>query len=88
MITGWRDHAACGRADPRVFFGPDDETPDAMEAREAQAIAVCRPCPVRLSCLGFALSQPAQHGVAGGIGEERRTALRHALVKRTRRRAA
>ncbi len=77
----WRHQAAChGQWD--VFFGPDGETTEQRDAREAQAIAICRPCPVRQPCLVHALSRPSQHGVAGGVGEERRKDLRHALLNR------
>lgn len=81
MSGDWRDHAVCkGRGD--VFFGPDGETPEDRDARETRAIAICRPCPVRQPCLDDALSWPSQIGVAGGVGEKRRKALRHAMLNR------
>ena len=83
-MSGWRARALCGGLG-ELFFGPDGETPEAREAREARAIAICRPCPVRQSCLDDALSRPSQVGVAGGVGEERRGALRHAMLKRRQR---
>lgn len=84
MTGNWRDRAVCG-GQWELFFGPEDETPESRDAREAQAIAICRSCPVRQPCLDHALSQPSQYGVAGGEGEERRTVLRHILVARQRR---
>lgn len=84
MSGDWRDHAACGGYG-HLFFGPDLESPEARDAREALAIDICRPCPVRLSCLDHALAQPSQYGVAGGVGEVRRTALRNAAMHRQRR---
>lgn len=84
MSGDWRDHAVCGGRG-ELFFGPDGETPEDRDTREARAIAICRPCPVRQPCLDRALSQPSQFGVAGGVGEERRTALRHAMLKRQKR---
>ncbi len=87
MNSDWRDQAACGGyAD--VFFGPERESPQDKAAREQDAITICRPCPVRQPCLEDALSQPSQIGVAGGVGEDRRTALRNAALKREKRRAA
>lgn len=72
----WRHSAACRDTDPDLFFRDEDE---------ADAIAVCRPCPVRIRCLEYALSRPGQHGVFGGVPAERRAALRHALLKRQQR---
>ena len=84
----WMDYTRCRRhADLDLFFGPDGETPEARDAREALAIVICRPCPVRRPCLDRALAQPSQHGVAGGVGEERRKALRNAAMHRQRRAA-
>jgi WhiB family transcriptional regulator, redox-sensing transcriptional regulator len=84
MSGDWRDDAVCG-GQWESFFGPDGESPEARDAREASAIAICRPCPARQPCLDHALSLPDQIGVAGGVGVERRRALRHALLKRQQR---
>ena len=84
MTGDWRDEASCvGRWES--FFGPEGETPEDRDTREARAIAICRPCPVRQPCLDHALSEPSQLGVAGGVGEERRKALRSAALHRQRR---
>ena len=85
MSADWIDDAACGKADAHLFFGPDGEALEARDAREARAIVICRPCPARQPCLDDALSQPSQIGVAGGVGEERRKALRNAMLHRQRR---
>lgn len=37
----WQDHAACVDANPRIFFDPD---------RYADALLVCRECPVKAPC--------------------------------------
>ena len=84
MSADWRLLAVCG-GQGEVFFGPDDEAAEARDVREARAIAICRLCPARRPCLADALSQPSQIGVAGGVGEERRTALRNAALHRQRR---
>jgi hypothetical protein len=39
----------------------------------------------RQPCLDFALSQPSQAGVQGGVGEYRRKSLRNAALKRAKR---
>ena len=85
LVPDWTRFAACAGTDPGLWFGPDDELGQAQQRREAKAIGICRQCPVRRPCLEHALSQPSQHGVAGGVSEERRKALRHAWVKRQQR---
>ena len=84
-MSDWRIHAACGGSDPHLWFAPEVETAHARQVREATAMAICRPCPVRNPCLDDALSEPAQYGIRGGVSEEKRQALRHALVKRQQR---
>jgi len=84
MSGDWRKQAVCGGRH-ELFFGPDGETDEARDAREARAIAICRPCPARQPCLDHALSRPSQYGVSGGVGEERRKALRNAMLKRQQR---
>lgn len=82
----WWCSAACGPSDWDLFFGGDeDETDPQRERREAEAIVICHRCPVRVPCLDEALSHPAQHGVAGGLTEDERKGLRHALLKRRQR---
>src|SRR6516165_698857 len=74
-VTGaWRVHAACRRADPRLFFaaGPSE----AAFAQAAQAKRVCAGCPVRAICLDWALTTGREIGVWGGTAPEERRALR------------
>jgi WhiB family redox-sensing transcriptional regulator len=73
--------AACRNTDPDLWIGPDDEAPKTRQRREQLAIAICRTCPERQPCLDFALSQPSQAGVQGGVGEYRRKSLRNAAVR-------
>ena len=84
----WMDAAACKNAPIGDFFGPDGEREYDRGARETRAIAVCRSCPVAAACLDWALAFPSQHGVAGGLGEDQRSAIRHAYVRRQTRKAA
>lgn len=70
----WRLDAACRNVDPVLFF-PTGTARSAAEHIES-AKAVCRSCPVRLSCLEFALSSHQDAGIWGGASEEERRALR------------
>lgn len=79
----WQARARC-QDDPAIFFGPDDETGRAREARERNAKAVCARCPVRLRCLLWALGENIRHGVFGGTGEAERANLREAEMRRQR----
>lgn len=70
MNLSWRQRAACRGVDPDVFYPSSDE-----EAEEAKAI--CRVCPVRESCLEYALVNRERDGVWGGATErERRRIIR------------
>jgi WhiB family redox-sensing transcriptional regulator len=74
-VTGaWRAHAACGRADPRLFFPAG--APEAALAQASQAKRVCAGCPVRAVCLDWALTTGREIGVWGGTVPEERRALR------------
>jgi WhiB family redox-sensing transcriptional regulator len=66
----WRAAAACQDTDPDLFF-PVSGAGQSLEQAE-QAKAVCAGCPVRRSCLSFALSTGQTHGIWGGLTEEER----------------
>lgn len=84
MRGNWREHAACaGRWD--LFFDVEGESTYGRLVREATAITLCRSCPSRLPCLEWALGHPSQHGIFGGVTEDRRKALRHAWLERQQR---
>lgn len=68
-LAGWRDRAACRGADLSVFFPGRGES--AEPARQ-----VCAGCPVRHSCLEYALSHGITHGIWGGLTERDRRPLR------------
>ena len=68
MNMSWRQRAACRGVDPDVFYPVSDE-----EAEEAKA--VCRVCPVRESCLEYALANRERDGVWGGATERERRRL-------------
>ena len=70
----WRDSAACREQDPDLFF-PVAHT-QGWRTQTKQAKAVCGTCPVRETCLEWALDTGQAAGVWGGMsaGERRRIA--------------
>ncbi len=70
----WRDRAACRAVDPELFQ-PSVESGPVYDAQVAEAKAVCGGCPVRETCLEFALAM-LPHGIAGGLTEIERSQLR------------
>ena len=71
--TDWLGHAACWDADPELFF-PDGDMRAARQQVEA-AKKVCRGCPVRGTCLSWALDTEQEAGIWGGTTEEERRRL-------------
>lgn len=62
MTNNWRIYAACGSSDPDLWFPRSGNSPE-----QAQALAVCASCPVRLACLAFAVQMEIDFGVWGGV---------------------
>lgn len=77
----WQAEASCRGVDAELFFPPTEE-----EASTAKAI--CGTCPVRLSCLAFALERNERFGVWGGLTEKERGRLSPAARDAIRRQAA
>ena len=73
----WQAKAACRGPQTSLFFPPSHfERKDDKEIREARAKAICATCPVKRSCLDYALRIREPHGIWGGLNEvERRTLL-------------
>lgn len=69
----WRDRAACRGSDPELFF-PTAQAGPMYDGQVARAKAVCARCPVRTTCLEFALSA-LPDGVAGGTTPAERRGL-------------
>jgi WhiB family redox-sensing transcriptional regulator len=70
---GWQSQAACRGNHSTLFFSPSSaETKEAKDAREAEAKAICRDCPVRMDCLDFALYTREPYGIWGGLNETER----------------
>lgn len=70
----WRDHAACRDTDPELFFPIGNAGPALHQLDRAKQ--VCAGCPVRTSCLEWALAGGQEAGVWGGTSEDERRALR------------
>ena len=69
----WAAFAACRDRDPDVFF------PFTADG-EAEAIRICRGCPVQIDCLEFALEAKIRFGVWGGLTEKQRHTLRRQIA--------
>ena len=70
----WRDRGRCRRGvDPELFF-PVGQGAQAR-AQEAQAVAFCQPCPVRIKCATWAV-EVGEAGVWGGLTEGQRRRIR------------
>jgi WhiB family transcriptional regulator, redox-sensing transcriptional regulator len=65
--SNWQARAACAGMDTGLFFPGRNENP-------AEAVAVCRQCPVRDSCLEEHLGE--FRGIFGGMTERQRSSLR------------
>jgi WhiB family redox-sensing transcriptional regulator len=73
-MDNWRDSAACRTEDPDLFFPVGTTGPALLQIEEAKAI--CRGCPVRDSCLEWALDNGQTIGVWGGTTETERRSLK------------
>ena len=64
----WWQLAACARVDPDLFFPQNGDSGNhILEAKK-----VCRTCPVRISCLNYAIDNSERWGVWGGMTERER----------------
>lgn len=73
MNQVWRTKAACRGLDTEIFFPFTEDDEDAA----AEAKLVCDACPVRETCLEYALGFRERDGVWGGATErERRRIVR------------
>lgn len=68
MTAGWVDQAACRGTDPELFFPLGHK-------QLADALAVCRSCPVQGDCLDDAVRR-GERGVWGGTTDEDRRRMR------------
>lgn len=75
-VSSWRAESACRDVDVNLFFPAGVTGPAARQIREAKAI--CAHCPVRDTCLSFAIETNQEYGVWGGTTEDERRVLRRA----------
>lgn len=68
MNLSWRQHGACRGVDPDIFYPVSDENAE-------PAKAICATCPVRETCLEYALSNRERDGIWGGATERERRRL-------------
>ena len=74
------EQAACLAAEPDLFFPVSAAGP--AVAQVVAAKAVCRGCPVRAECLGYAVQTAQEHGIWGGATEEERRLARRGQAAR------
>ena len=75
-VDKWRTESACRHADLNLFFPAGVTGPAERQIREAKAI--CATCPVRATCLAFAIETNQEYGIWGGTTEDERRVLRRA----------
>lgn len=66
---GWRDDAMCKREGNALFFAQMERGGDikAFHAQIELAKIICAECPVRISCLNYAIRNDITYGVWGGV---------------------
>jgi WhiB family transcriptional regulator, redox-sensing transcriptional regulator len=76
----WRLAAACRQFDTELFFPIGTAGPAAGQI--ALAKAICQTCPVRTTCLDWAMRHHPQYGIWGGTTEQERRSLGIAAARR------
>jgi WhiB family redox-sensing transcriptional regulator len=72
----WQLRANCRGPQAAIFFAPSySERKDERVIREEMAKSICATCPVRRSCLDYAISIREPHGIWGGLNELERKEL-------------
>jgi WhiB family redox-sensing transcriptional regulator len=70
----WRRNAACTSPNTELSFPVGSAGPALAQLEQARQI--CRSCPVRLSCLEWAIDVGADDRMWGGVSEQERQSLR------------
>lgn len=70
----WMQFAACRETDPEIFFPTDEERSTKL------ARLVCGECPVLHECRQWAMDDPDQEGIAGGLTAGERKRIREKAV--------
>ena len=79
MDNSWMAQGACRGQDPSTFF-PSRTEPEKVK----QAKAVCAGCPVKDSCLEWALYYNERDGVWGGVSARKRRLMRREAITESR----
>lgn len=82
----WDNRAACRDEDGDLFFPTGTTGPALLQIEEAKAI--CRRCPEMEACLQWALETGMDDGVAGGMSEHERKALKRRAARNRNRATA
>ena len=69
----WMQRAACLCADPELFFPVSETGPSRLQIWQAKQI--CHACPVKGTCLAWALRNSVTDGIWGGSTQSERRAL-------------
>jgi WhiB family redox-sensing transcriptional regulator len=80
----WEPSAACRTADPQLFFPSTDG--HGAQQPAAAAKEICRGCPVRVSCLAYAIENDEPVGIWGGLTAGERSRLFDEMVRAAHRR--
>jgi WhiB family redox-sensing transcriptional regulator len=64
----WQERSACYGLDPEIFFPTSEE-------EAGLALSYCSACPVRETCLEWAIQNGERYGVWGGTTEQERRRL-------------
>lgn len=69
-------------ADPELFFSEVNFPAKSQEAKDivAEAKKVCAKCPYKKECAIYALDNPDERGVWGGLSEQDRKAYRKTMA--------
>ena len=79
-MSDWRHEAACVGYDGELWF-PVGTSGPVVEMQTAAAKQICRTCPVRETCLEYALTNGLDAGVFGGLSENERRTLKRGRVR-------
>jgi WhiB family transcriptional regulator, redox-sensing transcriptional regulator len=69
----WTARAACAGSDPALWFPREEQHGGNAAAMAAEAVRICRGCPVRAECSATAADAGERWGIWGGADRETRT---------------
>jgi len=71
----WQSDALCAQTDPDLFVSGDGVDPEIKKQRIIEAKKICGYCEVAKDCLHYALENPDNKGVYGGLSDRERRKL-------------